>query len=321
MKKPMPLPSDHCTRANNRDNTAEQNAGGEPTGACLPASLAAYLACTLEVLAPKAGNVHLGRSFSDASVLDYLASAAAIAPLLDEAVSRGVGRTVLEAIQRTRMVTRSNTNLGIVLLLAPLAAVPSEHRLAQGIAAVLDRLSVEDSRAVYVAIRLAQPAGLGHVAQEDIRQEPTLPLRAIMQLAAERDAIARQYACAFRDIFELGIPRLLQALQQGRPLAQAIVLCHLHWLAELGDSLIARKCGPAVSREAGRRAREVVELGWPDTSAGQHAFAELDAWLRADGNRRNPGTSADLVVATLFAALRDGFLPLPFRVSWAPAAE
>lgn len=317
----MPHPTDYCTGTNDRGSAARHNPGGESTGACLPASLAAYLACTLEVLAPKAGNVHLGRSFSDASVLDYLASAAAIAPLLDETARRGVGATVLQAIQRTRMVSRSNTNLGIVLLLTPLAAVPAEHRLAQGIAAVLDQLSVEDSRAVYAAIRLAQPAGLGQVAQEDIRQEPNLPLRAIMLLAADRDAIARQYACAFRDVFELGIPRLLQALQQGRTLAQAIVLCHLHWLAELGDSLIARKCGPAVSREAGQRAREVVELGWPDTPAGQHAFAELDAWLCADGNRRNPGTSADLVAATLFAALRDGFLPLPFSVSWARAGE
>ena len=40
-------------------------------------------------------------------------------------------------------------------------------------------------------------------------------------------------------------------------------------------------------------------------------FREFDAWLRADGHRRNPGTTADLIAASLFAAFRDGILPMP----------
>jgi len=39
-------------------------------------------------------------------------------------------------------------------------------------------------------------------------------------------------------------------------------------------------------------------------------------WLRADGNRRNPGTSADLVAATLFVALREELIPLPSPYPW-----
>jgi triphosphoribosyl-dephospho-CoA synthase len=288
-----------------------------PSGKRLPASVAAYLACTLEVLAPKAGNVHVHQSFDDATVLDYIASAAVLAPLLDETARRGVGATVLEAVRRTQLVARTNTNLGIVLLLAPLAAVPAECSLADGVAAVLDSLTVEDSRTVYAAIRLASPAGLGKVPDQDIGEEPTLPLRTIMQLAADRDAIARQYACAFRDVFAFGVPCLLQALEQGRCLADSLVWCQLHWLAEFGDSLIARKCGYAISQEAAERARQVLTLGWPDTLAGREAFSELDRWLRGDGHHRNPGTTADLVVATLFVALRDGLIPVPFTVRWA----
>jgi len=288
-----------------------------PSGKRLPASVAAYLACVLEVLAPKAGNVHVHQSFDDATVLDYIASAAVLAPLLDETARRGVGATVLEAVRRTRLVARTNTNLGIVLLLAPLTAVPAECSLAEGIAAVLNSLTVEDSRAVYAAIRLASPAGLGKVPDQDIGDEPTLPLQTIMQLAANRDLIARQYACAFRDVFAFGVPCLLQALEQGRCLADSLVWCQLHWLAEFGDSLIARKCGHAISQEAAERARQVLTLGWPDTLAGQEAFSELDCWLRGDGHRRNPGTTADLVVATLFVTLRDGLIPVPFTVRWA----
>lgn len=273
-------------------------------------SLAAYLACTLDVLAPKAGNVHWQKDFEDAHAFDYLASAAAIAPILDETQQRGVGVTVLEAIQRTRQVARSNTNLGIVLLLAPLAAVPDSVRLVEGIAEVLTHLSVEDSRLVYAAIRLAQPGGLGHVPEQDVQSEPTWPLQAIMRLAADRDLVARQYAYEYVDVFQRGLPCFLDALGQGQSLTQAVVTCHLHLVAELGDSLIARKYGEEISRKAAERARQVLHLGWPNASTAREAFADFDTWLRS--GRRNPGATADLVVATLFVAFRDTYLPLPY---------
>lgn len=275
-------------------------------------SLAAYLACTLDILAPKAGNVHWHQSFEDANPFDYLASAAAIAPILDCAISQGVGRTVLRAIERTRQVARSNTNLGIVLLLAPLAAVPEDQLLQEGISQVLERLSVEDSRLVYAAIRLAQPGGLGQVPQQDVHSEPTLPLKAVMRLAAQRDLVARQYAEEYVDVFRRGLPYLLAGLQQGQSLTQAVVSCHLQLLAELGDSLIARKYGAQASREASRRAARVLQLGWPSSSESLRAFSDLDVWLRAPGCRRNPGATADLVVATLYVAFRDAYLPLPY---------
>ncbi len=101
---------------------------------------------------------------------------------------------MLDAIRATRRVVATNTNLGIVLLLAPLAAVPRDNRCAQGIPAVLDALTVEDARDVFAAIRLASPGGLGQAAEQDVADEPSLPLRQIMALAADRDLVARQYA-------------------------------------------------------------------------------------------------------------------------------
>ena len=89
-------------------------------------------------------------------------------------------------------------------------------------------------------------------------------------------------------------------------------------MARHPDTLIARKCGLAVAEEAARRARQVLDGGWPKPGAAWARLGELDAWLRADGHRRNPGATADLVAATLFVALREESLPLPLDFSDRP---
>ena len=120
-----------------------------------------------------------------------------------------------DAIEATRRVVSTNTNLGIVLLLAPLAAVADGADLADGVEAVLAATTVEDARDVYRAIRLAQPGGLGDVADQDVAREPTMSLRAVMGLAAERDSIARQYANGFQQIFGEALPALRASLDAG----------------------------------------------------------------------------------------------------------
>src|SRR5450755_2045046 len=129
----------------------------------------AHVACTWEVLARKAGNVCPGREFPDLSVNDFLVSAAAIAPVLEQAPQQPLGVTILRCIEETRKVVNTNTNLGIVLLLAPLASVPLDQPLLPGLIDVLQRTTVEDSRNVYAAIRLAEPGGLGEAKEQDVR--------------------------------------------------------------------------------------------------------------------------------------------------------
>src|SRR5262245_39529450 len=109
----------------------------------LPAGTLAQLACLWEATARKPGNVHRACDFADTSYVDFLVSAAAIGPPLATAADVGVGRTVLEAVRATRRVMRANTNLGIVLLLAPLAAVPGGEDLRAGLGLVLDGLGLE----------------------------------------------------------------------------------------------------------------------------------------------------------------------------------
>jgi triphosphoribosyl-dephospho-CoA synthase len=271
-------------------------------------TLHAQLACVWEACAHKAGNITRRDDFTDTTLVDFLASAAAAAPALASAGEIGVGPAVLEAVRRTRLVTRPNTNLGIALLLAPLCAARSRP-----LADVLASLTVADSRAVGEAIRLCRPGGLGAVNGHDVADEPTLPLGEWMALATARDRIARQYATGFADVLGTVAGDLNEGLQRGEGLEMAIRWGQLWQLREHADSLIARKRGPEEAEEVRRRAAAVLDAGWPDTPEGRVAWNGLDEWLREGGNARNPGTTADLLAAGLFVLQGDGRLPVDAR--------
>lgn len=280
----------------------------------------ATLACMLEVTAPKPGNVHRGADFIDATYIDFMASAVAIGPAMDAAASGiSVGASVLAAVQATRDVTRTNTNLGTILLLAPLAKAATAARGAEcvqaNIAAVLTALDASDSRDVYAAIRLAQPGGLGKVAEADVESEPPADLLVAMRLAADRDLVALQYVSDFDVVLNSVVPWLSELLRAGHSLADAIVAVQLQMLAAHPDSLIARKCGPALAQESADRAAEALSMGQPGELSYLEALADLDFWLRADGHRRNPGTTADLIAAGLFIALWKGIVQPPFNMT------
>ena len=271
---------------------------------------AATLACIYEATAPKPGNVHPDACFCDVSYADFVASAVVIGPVFDRAHHVGVGATVLEAVRTTRIATDTNTNLGTLLLLAPLAAVPTDARLSDGIQSVLDRLTADDTHRVYAAIRLSRAGGLGHADKADVfAGAPTeLTLVEAMRLAAERDRVARQYTNNFQDVFTGPAAWISSGVEHGWSLSDSIVHAHIRQMAAAPDSLIRRKCGASVANESQQRAGEVLAAGRPAEATYQHALADFDRWLRADGHRRNPGTTADLIAAGLFVLLREGRL-------------
>ena len=281
-------------------------------------------ACTLDVLARKPGNV------SDASPGHrmhaglFLQSAEAAAPPLC-VPRRPVGERIEAAVRATRQVVQCNTNLGIVLLCAPIVAAQERRALAghglslaTSLREVLDRLDVADSRAAFRAIALARPAGLGTAAAQDVAGAPTVGLRDAMALAAGRDRIARQYAAGYADVFDPGAAVLERARDLARrrgddPRAaeiRAVQSVFLEFLAAWPDSHIARKHGDAaahcVMTEA-RPWRERARRGEPLDA--DPAWAAWDDSLKARG--LNPGTSADLcVAAALAAALEAGPAPV-----------
>lgn len=257
---------------------------------------AVRVACELEVNAPKLGNVHPKAAFDDCDHVAFIKAAAQIAPVLGSSdPSLTLGDRVLESVKRTRRVTEANVNLGIILLIAPLAMADDR----QGVASVIRALSPADGSKVFEAIRLASPGGMKHEevpSNQDVltTQDAPIDLVNAMSQAAHRDRIALQYASSFYDFFEHLLPVVDAQLTQARSVHDAIVNAQLHLMSREVDSLILRKCGPEIAEEARARAAACIA----NDSVEQRQ--QFDAWLRADGNRRNPGTTADLLAASLY---------------------
>jgi triphosphoribosyl-dephospho-CoA synthase len=280
-----------------------------------PLSIAqcATLALVWEATAAKPGNVHRGVDFEDLAYPDFLTVAALTGPIYETAVNCPIGDTVLDAVRMSREATGTNVNLGSALLIAPLAAVERHRPLAAGVQNVLAGLTADDSRKIYEAIRLAQPGGLGDVAEHDVAGPAPTDLLAAMRAAANRDLVAAQYANGFGEVLSEVAPAIQAMLAAGCGLHDAIVHVHLQTMSRHPDSLIARKCGFETARISATRAAKALELGPPGSDAYFDGLADLDFWLRSAGHKRNPGTTADLIAAGLFALLRDGIIKAPLR--------
>jgi triphosphoribosyl-dephospho-CoA synthase len=262
------------------------------------------LACLLEVSADKPGNITPAHDFSDTTYADMVRSALALGTAFtrERARGRGVGELIADGVRATGRVTDANTNLGIVLLFAPLVRAAATARPGETLAAaterVLSQLDVADATAAFAAIVQARPGGLGDAAQHDVRGAASVSLREAMAAAAHRDSIASEYATGYAIVFDDGLPLLGDALRDRASTLDAIVFLYLGLLAARPDTLIARKAGAAAADAVSAAAREV--------RAGTLLLADFDATVRGDDHRLNPGTTADLVAATLLAALLSG---------------
>jgi len=282
-------------------------------------------ACRYDVLAFKPGNVSLGRAGHGMEAVDFLRSAAAATPRLMGPEGR-VGLDILGAVRATRRAVGCNTNLGILLLAAPLLKAsallfgtpcPTGPGAASGLRAslgeVLAATTRQDSADVFAAIRLANPAGLGSAPEEDVHRRPKLALQEVMRLAAHRDRIAAQYVTHYRDVFVLGLRCLEGTTASGASLTDAVTDCYLTFLSQRLDSHVLRKWG----RTAASRVREEAAAVAAALKACENRrrrmvlLSTLDRVLKREG--LNPGTSADLTVASLLAFLliRSGGYPPP----------
>ncbi|MCC7049011.1 MAG: triphosphoribosyl-dephospho-CoA synthase [Alphaproteobacteria bacterium] len=250
-------------------------------------------ACETELQALKPGNVHVHATNPRLSVAQFRRSARVAAPHIARGGS-SVGRRILGAITATRAAVGTNTNLGIVLLAAPLchAALAARGRpLRAALSATLAALTVGDARLAFRAIALAEPAGLGRRSAQDVRRPPTATLAEAMRLAAGRDRVARQYAATYADVLRTGVPALEQARAEGLSAPQATGRLYMTFLRRFSDSHLRRKFGPGAAAAVRREAKAL-----PDTRA---ALLRFDRSLKRRG--LNPGTTADLAVASLLA--------------------
>jgi triphosphoribosyl-dephospho-CoA synthase len=272
-------------------------------------SLAAEIACLLEVSAAKPGNVSRFADFSDTRYRDFLASAAIVGMVLRKAPSETIGSLVLEVVRETRRLVGRNTNLGIALLFAPLAKAAllgGRRSLRSRLHVVLGSLTPTDGQKVYEAIRAAAPGGLGEADQLDVRTtRERIPLLQAMRIAMTRDAIASEYATDFEITFTIGAPALTRCVKESSDPEASIIQTYLTLLSRIPDSLIARKCGGQEARKVSSQAGQILGLGGAFTQVGHRKLARWDRALRKGGNRLNPGTTADLTAAALFVVMQE----------------
>jgi triphosphoribosyl-dephospho-CoA synthase len=300
----------------------------------------ATLACLLEVSAPKPGNVHRGADFEDVSFVDFATSAVVLGEMITACGEAPLGETVLQAVKATQAAVGTNTNLGMILLLVPLAKIAaSQSSEPINVAAVnryLETLTPQDCEDVFAAIRMANPGGLGESAQMDVNREatgahaidesPPQCLLEAMALAADRDDIAQQYVSGFAGIVNEFVELIAVGRRWFDDLPQGVVYAHVVLMARYPDSLIARKCGLETAQHSQMLAARSLESLGGDLTLGEpaaptvdaksefwHSVGELDFWLRSDGHRRNPGTTADLIAASLFVGIHNGVIESPFR--------
>ncbi|WP_245467843.1 triphosphoribosyl-dephospho-CoA synthase [Mesorhizobium sp. M6A.T.Cr.TU.017.01.1.1] len=265
-------------------------------------------ACRMEIEALKPGNVHLFADGHGMSAAQFMMSAeVSSGPLTDPRLP--VGQRMLEAVRATRLAVATNTNLGIILLAAPLLCAAEmtgaplhDNRLHDNLGAVLRAMSMDDTKAVFEAIVAAAPGGLGEAAN-DVRQEPKVHLLEAMREAADRDMIARQYVTGFGDVFGVGLAALEAALARGEGGMWPTVFAYMAFLAGFPDSHVVRNHGAEAANQARQEAVAVqAALHANDDEASRiRRLMELDRRLKAD--KVNPGTSADLTVATLLVHL------------------
>lgn len=289
-------------------------------------------ACELDVAVRKPGNVSRASAGHGMQAALFIASAqAAVGPMFQPGAR--VGERIEAAVDATWAVAGCNTNLGILLLCAPIALAVEQRpeatspaALRDAVEAVLADLDLSDAQAAYRAIARAHPGGLGTAPSQDVGRPPSVDLRAAMALAADRDSIARQYRDGYAELFEPGLATLVKGyspstgLAVGEPdlvptaeptadptteLAAAVERLYLTLLSRFADSHIVRNHGEAVAHivmtaAQAWLARAGRHHGLATGLATEAEFAAWDARLKAA--RINPGTTADLTVATLLIA-------------------
>ena len=268
-----------------------------------PVAGAVWRACVEELEAPKPGNVSFASSGHGMEAADFVASARCTADVLGTP-GLSLGERILRSVEATRATVGCNTNLGIVLLCAPLAQAGLEGDpdlpLRVRLDGVLAAAGIDDTERVFAAIRLAAPAGLGASRRHDVQSPATAPLLAVMREAGDRDRVARQYARCFEDVFDLGLGELARGHARW-PGVSAVVAIYLAFLARFKDSHIERKLGgvaaEGVRLEASRLVESLESSKSPEMNVEE--LARFDRSLKRRGI--NPGTSADLTVATLLA--------------------
>jgi len=263
-------------------------------------------ACEIELLAFKPGNVSIYSPAHDMTVDDFRLSAAVSASAICNPAYT-LGQKIHYAVKATREAVACNTNLGIILLCAPLlqAAMQCSRTLdlRTALEQVLANTTIEDANWAFRAITLASPGGLGAADQQDVSQEAAVTLTQAMAMAADKDRIALQYTNGFKDVFDFAVLEYNRAFVLSGDCGWAALTVFCEMLAQYPDSHIERKYGKQYSEWV---AAEMLLIS-NQLKAATRLEQVLPMLYKVDeafkAKKINPGTTADITVATVLVAL------------------
>ena len=264
-------------------------------------ALAFKTACIQELKALKPGNVHIFADGHGMTVEKFLASADASSQII-ATPNLTLGQRILYSVKATHKVVACNTNLGIILLCAPLieaALLKNEQSLTHKLKTVLANTSVADAQDMFDAIKLMNPAGLGKSSVHDVHDKATCTLFDAMQSAGHRDLIAKQYTNNFADIVIVGVQAYQNAFNRLNNAAWSTTALYLTLLSEFTDSHIIKKKGESIAIKVMNEAKNHL-IAFNILTNPKLYFGKLLAWdtqLKSEGI--NPGTTADMTVASL----------------------
>lgn len=300
------------------------------------------LAILLEVSADKPGNVNRRNGFEHTRYEHFLASAVALSPSFEIAAERGIavsredlgvenieiGLIIRDcAVNVSAWQHGGNTLLGTAILLSPIAVAAGMtsdkeqafdiQRLRENLKIVVKSTSPEDAVNVYEAIRTAKPAGLGEVPEFDVNDLSSTDmilrekksLFQIFKIAEKYDSICSEWINGYPITFDVAYPSLIEQIRKNKDLNMAIIHTFLLVLSEYPDTFIARKTSPDRAQEISFKAKKVLDLGGPATAIGKQSLNRLDRELRKASNTLNPGTTADIIAASLALCILEGYRP------------
>lgn len=276
--------------------------------------IAAYqYACEIELRAFKPGNVSIYADGHNMTVADFRASARQSAGPITS-LNDSLGERIYYAVKATREVVACNTNLGIILLCAPLLLAAEKAKTKKELrimlASVLANTCVEDAQWVFRAIVLAAPGGLGKLDAQDITSKPNVTLTQAMQIASQRDRIALQFVTNYTDVFDFLVLRYNEKLNRWGDAEWSAVAVYVAMLATYPDSHIERKYANLYTKIVMDKMALVDDkLSTTDQPKQlMDLLAKIDSEFKSAGI--NPGTAADFTVATVLAVQLEQLLPI-----------
>ena len=262
----------------------------------------AYLyACKKDVELIKPGNVSINSPHLDTNAQDYLDSSILSAKELFQD-KYGLGERILQSVKITRSKINVNTNLGIVLLCAPIIQACVNYNsfgLREGIKQTLLSATYQDTHDLCMAISLSSPGGLGRSDMYDVSTNPSISIKQMMDYSAKYDRISYQFSHNYSDILDFIIPRLIILNEKHNSLDVSLSILFIEILAKIPDSHISRKYGDKIAKKTSNNASDLLKIldreNSPDYIANE--LNNLDYEYKKKGI--NPGTTADLLVASL----------------------